>query len=82
MLFLLQVQIQAAYAISQIAARNNENQTLVGALGALDKLAIILQSNLRSASTVNKLSTIEKLLTAMLCIMVKHPINRQLLVRM
>ena len=58
-----------------ICVRNAGNQSAFVALGGLSKLAAMLRRHLHN------LTLVEKVLTALLCIVLKHPENQKLLVR-
>ena len=69
------MQSQAASALYNITVRNADNQTATGTLGVIGKLAAVLNKNLHNYNLV------EKVLAALLCTVLKHPINKQQLVR-
>lgn len=71
-----QVHIQVAGAVHNIAARNEENQTYLGAGGALEKLVAMLPA---AQGTVR---VVEKAVVAMLSLTLKHPVNQQRLTRL
>ena len=70
-----QVQHQAANAVYNIAVRNTENQSAIAELQGIEKLVVLMHSNKDAPKSV------EKVVAALLCLVLKHPKNQQLLVR-
>ena len=67
-----QVQHQAANAVYNIAVRNSENQTRIADLGGVDKLISLMHKSRNNPRSV------EKVVAALLCLVLKHPKNQQL----
>jgi hypothetical protein len=67
-----QVQQQAANAIYNLCARNNANQTIVAQCYGINKLLALLQAPLKHSNSM------EKVLAAILCLVVKHVDNQRL----
>lgn len=65
-----QVQVQAANALYNIAVHNPVNQGRIAGFGGLEKMAALLHSNL------GKQTVVEKVLAALLCLIVKHSGNQ------
>lgn len=66
-----QVQHQAANAVYNIAVRNGANQSQIAALGGLEKLTVLMHKSKGNPRSV------EKVVAALLCLVLKHPDNQR-----